>query len=50
MVLEFRLFKGEYVRKIYYKLTFLLKQVALNILFGIWKEDLNILYTNQPIK
>ena len=49
MALDFKLFKGEYVRQIYYTLTFLLKQVALNILFGIWK-DLNILYTNQPIK
>ena len=36
MVLNFRLIKGEYIWKIFYKLTSsLLKQVALNISFGI---------------
>lgn len=49
MVLDFRLIKGEYIWKIYYTLTSLLKEVALNMSFGI-RKDLDILYTNGPNK
>ena len=45
MVLDFRLIKGECIWKIYYTLTSLLKEVALNMSFGI-RKDLDILYTN----
>ena len=49
MVLDFRLIKGEYIWKIYYTLTSFLKEVALNMSFGI-RKDLDILYTNGPNK
>ena len=49
MVLDFRLIKGEYIWKIYYTLTSLLKEVALNMSFEI-RKDLDILYTNGPNK
>ena len=48
-VLDFRLIKGEYIWKIYYTLTSLLKEVALNMSFEI-RKDLDILCTNGPNK